>query len=219
MKEFWNHIAKQKAKEEFDVPSGYFEHMQQEVESNTLLDELKVDYKSYDVPQTYFDELEDNIFDQLGLNETDTTSEKDSEFQLPEVAPSDANKEFSVPENYFSELDEGIKNKVSGAQKVNKEAKLRWLLPVISVAAALALVFTLNIEAEVVELDDLAYLEYLQQDAGYGELALLSMIENDGYSLDDSELISLQEDYLTEQDLEDYLLYNINELDDNIILD
>ncbi len=154
----------------------------------------------FKAPEGYFDKFEDNLFNLLELED------------LPKESG------FKVPEGYF----DGLENTI--LQKVKEEPKETKVIPLFrrrvvwysaSVAAAVALLFTFiyNPPVEGDEEDiPLAEIEaYIDQDIASFDSYDLAQVLTD----EELEGLEIENNYLLDEDLEDYILDN---LDDPTIL-
>ena len=150
----------------------------------------------FNTPKDYFSNLEDNIMSQVHLDE-----------KLDKTV-------FKAPENYFESLEDRILNKISDNRKtkVISLATKRTILAVSSVAAAIVILFNLNlfstdfsfstIETDVLE----KYVSNQEFDTLDFEAELIEDIDISSFILEES---------ISDASLENYL-YNTSDLEDFI---
>ncbi|MCX7549087.1 hypothetical protein OS188_14110 [Xanthomarina sp. F1114] len=150
----------------------------------------------FKTPEDYFSNLEDNIMSQIHLDK-----------KIDKTV-------FKTPESYFDSLEDRILNKISDNQetKVISLVTKRTLIAVSSVAAAIVLLFNLNlfskdfsfstIETEVLE----KYVSNQEFDTYDLETELIEDIDISSFILEES---------ISDASLENYL-YNTSDLEDFI---
>jgi len=161
----------------------------------------KKNIPGFKTPKDYFETFDERLFNKMN----------EEEFPLEQG--------FIVPDGYFKELEGSILQKVSVSESQTKVIPLfkrQTLLIVASVAACVAILFSvvkINIDVpfdfEAIELSNIdGYI-----DDGNLELnsyELMAMLEDDEVTN-----ISTENDFILEENLEEYLLDNIN---DNTLL-
>lgn len=151
----------------------------------------------FKTPDGYFDQFEDALFDQLKL----------------EGMPKETG--MTAPDGYFDSVEAAIFSKLEDTEKSPKVISLfnkKTITYAVAIAAALALIITLALPAingstEVEELPLADIESYLQNDKldwdSYDVAAMMT----------DEELnsLSMETDLFNEENLEDYLLENIDD--------
>lgn len=147
----------------------------------------------FKVPEDYFNSLEDKLFN--------ITSEN----KLPNTPG------FKVPDNYFESLEDTILSKVTFEDpKVISIFKRRnlWYASGIAAAIALLLVFTWNSNTINPNTIEFAEIEtYINNDNLDLEMQDIAQVLND----EDLEDLSLETLSISEENIEDYLLDNIDD--------
>jgi len=154
----------------------------------------------FNTPKNYFEDFEDRLFSKI------------SEESLPKESG------FTIPEGYFEQLDLAILKNIEPLVKETKVIPLfskRTLAYAITIAACAVLVFSLvNTNNTVNNLDTIE----ISSIESYIEDGNLSIDSYDIASLlvdEDLNSISFESELISEENLEDYLLENI---DDSSIL-
>lgn len=151
------------------------------------------------VPDDYFDNFEERLFIRL------------AEEELPD-SPG-----FSVPDGYFDSVEEKVMAKLPSEEKgkVIPFYRRRVFTYIAGAAACAVLVFSLltngsedNMSLEIADIE--AYLDEGGMDYNSYDVAQLL---ND----DDLESITLENEFLSEESLEDYLLENLD--DTNLLIE
>ena len=155
----------------------------------------------FKAPEDYFETFEERLFNKIG------------EDSLPKEAG------FSVPDAYFSGLEDVVLKKVNASEKQTKVIPLfrkRTLFYVASIAACAAILFMV-IKTETNSPDGFNDIQLATLDdyieAGNLELdtyEVLAMLGDDEIAA-----INIENDFFSEENLEEYLLENI---DDNTLL-
>lgn len=148
----------------------------------------------FKTPEGYFDQFEDRLFDQLELNE------------LPK------NTGFIVPDAYFEEFETSLDQRIAAEKniKVLPLYKRKSFWYAASVAACLALIVTFYPANPTIGSQDLQLSE------------IENYIESDGLDLNTYEIASLlneeeieelssESEYFSEENLENYLLENLED--------
>lgn len=152
--------------------------------------------KGFDIPNDYFEEFENRLFNKINI----------------ELLPKDSG--FKVPEGYFNEVDEKIIHQVKkpiNKIKVISIVSRKTILYAATIAAVAVLIFSIvNNQNEVLTLDEIdfssikTYIEEGNIEIDNSDLSLL-------FTEEDLSAIMLEENYISEEILNEYLLENIND--------
>lgn len=203
MDENWQKVAPTLAAIEktnpFSVPDGYFDQMQQQLQSRIGIAQFDNEEPYFNVPDNYFETLESKITSVINLE------------HLKEISD---NQAFSIPENYFDTLEEKIKAKIGSEVLKTSQPKVRRLFSSWKTYAAAASITAIisfgiyfnsknnNLEAQIAKLPADDIVEYLQLYSDAGDAPII--IKNLGTEFDISELSP----DVTEQEIEQYLELN-----------
>lgn len=182
----------------FIVPKSYFENLEDQVNSQIFIQNIK-SKDSFDIPKGYFKDFENSVFEKIN-------SEKKE-------------KEFNIPENYFDTIEDNVLKKINSEVKViSLQSKILKTLIPASIAASILLVFSLSFFNSNNETDLMATLNTAEienwLDNGYIDIdtheieSLYTDEELENIELentfDDENLIN----YLDDIDLESLILTN-----------
>jgi cell division protein FtsL len=152
--------------------------------------------EGFDIPNDYFEEFENRLFNKINI----------------EFLPKDSG--FKVPEGYFNEVDEKIIHQVKkpiNKIKVISIVSRKTILYAATIAAVAVLIFSIvNNQNEVLTLDEIdfssikTYIEEGNIEIDNSDLSLL-------FTEEDLSAITLEENYISEEILNEYLLENIND--------
>lgn len=152
--------------------------------------------EGFDIPNDYFEEFENRLFNKINI----------------ELLPKDSG--FKVPEGYFNEVDEKIIHQVKkpiNKIKVISIVSRKTILYAATIAAVAVLIFSIvNNQNEVLTLDEIdfssikTYIEEGNIEIDNSDLSLL-------FTEEDLSAITLEENYISEEILNEYLLENIND--------
>ncbi|MFL0353622.1 hypothetical protein [Xanthomarina sp. GH4-25] len=145
-------------------------------------------------PENYFSNLEETIMSQIHLNENINKSA------------------FKTPENYFETLEDRIINQVQDKKetKVISLISKRHILTISSVAAAIVILFNLNIFNNSISFDEIET-EALENYVSNQDLETLDM---EAEIIEDIDISSfILEDAISDASLENYL-YNSSDFED-----
>lgn len=152
--------------------------------------------EGFDIPNDYFEEFENRLFNKINI----------------ELLPKDSG--FKVPEGYFNEVDEKIIHQVKkpiNKIKVISIVSRKTILYAATIAAVAVLIFSIvNNQNEVLTLDEIdfssikTYIEEGNIEIDNSDLSLL-------FTEEDLSAIMLEENYISEEILNEYLLENIND--------
>jgi hypothetical protein len=148
----------------------------------------------FNTPDNYFDAVEDKIMNAIKQENNGNLSKETG---------------FKTPDNYFDAIEDAIIKKVEtkNIPKVIKLFTRKNLLYASSIAAAILLLFNLSIfEKEVTwdSLDTLTVENYIIEE-GIDSYELAALFTDDDFS--DADFI---EQNITDEDLENYLLNNLD---------
>lgn len=152
--------------------------------------------EGFDIPNQYFEEFESRLFDRINI----------------ELLPKSSG--FKVPQGYFNELEKQIIHQVKkpiNKTKVISILSRKTILYAATIAALAVLIFSIvNNQNKALTLDEIEFSSiktYIEE--GYIE------IDNSDLSLlfteEDLSAITLEENYISEEILNEYLLENIND--------
>ncbi len=152
--------------------------------------------EGFDIPNDYFEEFENRLFNKINI----------------ELLPKGSG--FKVPEGYFNEVDERIIHQVKkpiNKIKVISIVSRKTILYAATIAAVAVLIFSIvNNKNEVLTLDEIdfssikTYIEEGNIEIDNSDLSLL-------FTEEDLSAIALEENYISEEILNEYLLENIND--------
>jgi len=148
----------------------------------------------FKAPENYFESVEDSVFSKIK-----------SENSLKSVKGSG----YKIPEGYLDTVEENILNKLNNETKVVSLFTRKNLVYISGMAAAILILFAIFIKNNNPLTEELDYqvveAYILEQDINTYELASL---------LTDEELsdmtLEIMDDAFDEEDMEDYLLENVN---------
>jgi hypothetical protein len=148
----------------------------------------------FKAPENYFESVEDSVFSKI-KSENSLKSVKDSGYK--------------IPEGYLDTVEENILNKLNNETKVVSLFTRKNLVYISGMAAAILILFAIFIKNNNPLTEELDYqvveAYILEQDINTYELASL---------LTDEELsdmtLEIMDDAFDEEDMEDYLLENVN---------
>ncbi|TYA92267.1 hypothetical protein [Seonamhaeicola marinus] len=141
----------------------------------------------FKAPKDYFDSLEDSVMNQIKLKSTAS------------------NSGFEVPDNYFENLEQEIISKTRKTEpKVIKLFSKKNLVYVSSIAAAIVLLFTLNISNTKEELDYKTVENYIL-DEEISSYDIASLLEEEDLTED-----NFIEYTIEEETVEDYIIDNLS---------
>lgn len=150
----------------------------------------------FKTPDNYFDAVEDNIMNAL---------KQESNLNLSKEVG------FKTPDNYFDNLENAIFNKIEteNTTKVIKLFSKRNLIYASGIAAAIVIMFGVfmnNNDASNLELDyEMVESYILNQDISSYEIALL-LTEEELSNIN----LEIMDEAFNNEDMEDYLLENVN---------
>ena len=152
--------------------------------------------EGFDLPNDYFKEFENRLFDRINI----------------ESLPKDSG--FTTPKKYFDELDNRISHRVNQTNNTTKVISIvsrKTILYAASIAAIAILIFSItNNKNEVLTFDDIefssikTYIEEGNIEIENNDLSLL-------FTEEDLDNITLEEDFISEEILKEYLLDHIND--------
>lgn len=152
--------------------------------------------EGFDLPIDYFKEFENRLFDRINI----------------ESLPKDSG--FTTPKKYFDELDNRISHRVNQTNNTTKVISIvsrKTILYAASIAAIAILIFSItNNKNEVLIFDDIefssikTYIEEGNIEIENNDLSLL-------FTEEDLDNITLEEDFISEEILKEYLLDHIND--------
>lgn len=171
----------------FLIPSGYFESMAEQIQSQITINQLDTDTAILEIPESYFDNLEERISATIKLEE------------LKDVT---ASKIFTIPENYFDSFEARISSRIKAEDNKDKQPKIRSIFTTWATYAAAACITTLigvgiylntksnNIESQFAQLPSDEIVSYLQlySDAGDAPIIIKSLDNKIEYSDINSEV-------------------------------
>ena len=152
--------------------------------------------EGFDLPIDYFKEFENRLFDRSNI----------------ESLPKDSG--FTTPKKYFDELDNRISHRVNQTNNTTKVISIvsrKTILYAASIAAIAILIFSItNNKNEVLIFDDIefssikTYIEEGNIEIENNDLSLL-------FTEEDLDNITLEENFISEEILKEYLLDHIND--------
>ena len=152
--------------------------------------------EGFDLPNDYFKEFEKRLFDRINI----------------ESLPKDSG--FTTPKKYFDELDNRISHRVNQTNNTTKVISIvsrKTILYAASIAAIAILIFSItNNKNEVLTFDDIefssikTYIEEGNIEIENNDLSLL-------FTEEDLDNITLEENFISEEILKEYLLDHIND--------
>lgn len=152
--------------------------------------------EGFDLPNDYFEEFENRLFNRINI----------------EMLPKDSG--FKAPEGYFNELDKRIIDQVKkpiNKTKVISILSRKTILYAASIAAIAVLIFSIATNRnDVLTLDDIefssiqTYIEEGNIEIDNSDLTLL-------FTVEDLSALTLEDNYISEKILSEYLLENIND--------
>ncbi len=152
--------------------------------------------EGFDLPNDYFKEFENRLFDRINI----------------ESLPKDSG--FTTPKKYFDELDNRISHRVNQTNNTTKVISIvsrKTILYAASIAAIAILIFSItNNKNEVLTFDDIefssikTYIEEGNIEIENNDLSLL-------FTEEDLDNITLEENFISEEILKEYLLDHIND--------
>ncbi|MCX7550166.1 hypothetical protein [Xanthomarina sp. F2636L] len=155
-----------------------------------------INQSGFKTPEDYFSNLEDVIMSQIHLDEKINKSA------------------FKTPDNYFESLEERMVNQISEKQETNVISIVtkRNIIAITSVAAAILLLFNLNIFNNNISFESIEN-EALENYVSNQEFETLNM---GAEIIDDIDISSfILEESISDASLENYL-YNTSDLEDFI---
>jgi|GEM_PF-1013474 len=184
----------------FFVPSGYFEKMADQIQSQITVNQFDTNNTILEIPENYFNKLEDQIFSAIKLE------------QLKETTASEI---FTVPESYFNILEEKITSKIHTGNGNNSQSKVKAIFSTWITYAAAACIMAFigvgiylntkssDIESQFSQLPSDDIINYLQlySDAGDAPIIL--------ESLDNEIELSDINSKISDQDIIKYLELNL----------
>ena len=155
-----------------------------------------IESSGFNTPKDYFSKLEDSILSHVQLENKINTSA------------------FITPENYFESLEDRISNQISDKQetRVLSLVSKRTVIAVTSIAAAIVLLFNLNIIDNGISFDTIET-EALENYVSSQEFETLDM---EAELIEDIDISSfILEEAISDASLENYL-YNSSDFEDFI---
>lgn len=156
----------------------------------------KKQINAFQLPEDYFKDFEDRLFNKL------------NEETLPKQTG------FKVPEGYFNQVEDQLFNSLSKTKPDSKVISIfsrKTLFYAASIAAITILIFSLiNTKQTLITLDeiDIASIEnYIDE----GNININSYDITSFYTNEDLEKFANENEFISEQSLEDYLLENIED--------
>ena len=151
--------------------------------------------EGFDLPKDYFEEFENRLFNRINIE------------SLPK------NSGFKVPPGYFNDLDKKIVSSVeeSNKTKIISIVSKKALLYAVSIAACAVLIFSLiNFNNEVMTLSDID-LTTIETYIEEGNLELTNYDLTSLLTEEDLNELTIEENIIPVELIEDYLLDNIND--------
>ena len=152
--------------------------------------------EGFDLPNDYFEEFETRLFSRINI----------------ETLPKDSG--FKAPEGYFNELDQRILDQVKKPiheVKVISILSRKTILYAASIAAIAVLIFSLATNNnEVLSIDDIEFSSiktYIEEGNIEIENSDLSLL----FTEEELSALTLEENFISEEILSEYLLENIND--------
>ena len=152
--------------------------------------------EGFDLPNDYFKEFENHLFDRINI----------------ESLPKDSG--FAAPKKYFDELDNRISHRVNQTNNTTKVISIvsrKTILYAASIAAIAILILSItNNKNEVLTFDNIefssikTYIEEGNIEIENNDLSLL-------FTEEDLDKITLEENFISEEILKEYLLDHIND--------
>jgi hypothetical protein len=192
-------------KNEFKVPKGYFDGLEDSILSK-LTEQHLPDKDGFSVPECYFDILEDSILSKL----TEQLPKKDG---------------LDIPENYFDTLEDRIFEKLNLSDKPIKKSKL-----IIFKEHYSKQIIQFTVAASLLLISSLVYLNFKGDATSFNQLAYTDIenwVDNNIDNIDSETITEVYSDedinlevnyeeedlinYLEEKDIESI----VNELDSN----
>lgn len=181
----------------FNVPSTYFNTVEDGVFAEINTSKLNTDKPIYKTPDTYFETVKNSV----------VTKPKAQTF-YNEIT-------HSIPEGYFETLEDQVFNKIEKTSKVRTLTKLSKYVAPIAIAASLLIIFILNSTSNNITFETLATSEieeFIENGNIYYDAESLASIFPE-VTIEDTNYISTLSDsavlnYLNEKDLETLIIEN-----------
>jgi len=159
-----------------------------------MSDKLNIKNSGFKVPKDYFESLEDQVLSKIKAEQSLGQAKQPG---------------FTLPDDYMSSLEDKVFNTINEQdRKVISLFTRRNVLYISGIAAAIVILFGIFMKGGSVEFEmdaEMAETYLMEQDLSTYELAAL-LTEEDITSLDED----IMSEAFTDNEMEDYLLENVN---------